>query len=114
MVARERLVEACALDQLLTEQALLVRLGHHEVGLLLHQGRPVAIVNDCPHFGGPLAQGPLSTARGEIICPWHKFRFDLATGQSVTNPALVALVLPTAVRDGKVFVDVSKLDGGEG
>ncbi len=109
MVARGALVDACGLDQLSAEQALLVMLAGRRVGLLLHQGRPVAVLDRCPHFSGPLAQGPISTARGEIICPWHRFRFDLTTGQSVTNPAMVATLLPTEVRGDRVWVDVSAL-----
>ena len=113
MVERETLVAACALRQLSAEQCTLVPLAGRIVGLVLHDGRPVAIVNDCPHFGGPLAQGPINTARGEIICPWHKFRFALATGQSVTNPAMMAPLLPTEVRGETVWVDVSALQTGE-
>jgi 3-phenylpropionate/trans-cinnamate dioxygenase ferredoxin subunit len=109
MVERGALVEACALDQLSAEQTFLVMLAGRRVGLLLHRGQPVAVLDRCPHFSGPLAQGPISTARGEIICPWHRFRFDLTTGQSVTNPAMVATVLPTEVRGDRVWVNVSAL-----
>ena len=49
-------------------------------------------------------------ARGEIICPWHRFRFELGTGKSATNPAMVAPLLPTEVRGDKVWVDVSALE----
>ncbi|HLH22822.1 MAG TPA: Rieske 2Fe-2S domain-containing protein [Chloroflexota bacterium] len=107
MVEGETWVEACRLDALSSERCTLVTLDGLEVGLLLHAGQPVAVVNNCPHFGGPLAQGPVSTARGEIICPWHRFRFDLATGRSVTNPAMAAPLLRTDVRDGTVWVDLS-------
>ena len=61
------------------------------------------------YFGGPLAQGPIHLGRGEIICPWHRFRFDLTTGQSATNAAMVAPLLPTEVRGDKVWVDISAL-----
>ena len=113
MVERASLVEACSLDQLATDRCVLVRLAGRQVGLVLHGGQPVALVNDCPHFGGPLAQGAISVTRGEIICPWHRFRFDLGTGRSVTNPAMVAPLLPTEVRGDRVWVDVSALAGEE-
>jgi 3-phenylpropionate/trans-cinnamate dioxygenase ferredoxin subunit len=111
MVEDGTLLDACALDELSTEGCLLVDLEGLEVGLVLHAGQPVAIVNRCPHFGGPLAQGPISVARGEIICPWHRFRFGLASGKSVTNPAMVAPLLPTVVRGDRVLVDVGALAG---
>ncbi|HEX9981809.1 MAG TPA: Rieske 2Fe-2S domain-containing protein [Thermoanaerobaculia bacterium] len=34
--------------------------------------------NTCPHRGGPLAEGDL--LGNEIVCPWHLWGFDLATG----------------------------------
>jgi 3-phenylpropionate/trans-cinnamate dioxygenase ferredoxin subunit len=109
MVQRATLVDACSLEQLTTDQCLQVRVAGRPVGLVLHQGRPVAVLNDCPHFHGPLAQGPISVTRGEIICPWHRFRFELGSGRSATNPDMVATLLPTEVRGDRVWVDVSGL-----
>ena len=34
------------------------------LGVARKEGRPVAVLNDCPHFHGPLAQGPISVTRG--------------------------------------------------
>ena len=34
--------------------------------------------NICPHRGGPLAEGDL--IGDEIVCPWHLWSFDVATG----------------------------------
>ncbi len=110
MVERGTPVEACALNELSAEKAVLVMLAGRRVGLLLYQGQPVAVPDRCPHFSGPLAQGRISTARGEIICPWHRFRFDLTTGQSVTNPAMMATLLPVEVRGDNVWVDLGSLE----
>lgn len=33
----------------------------------------------CPHLEGPLHQGSIQGR--EISCPWHGWRFDLATGE---------------------------------
>lgn len=41
-------------------------------------GKPLAINNVCPHRGGPLAEG--SIEGGKVVCPWHQWEFDLATG----------------------------------
>ncbi|MDX1905909.1 MAG: Rieske 2Fe-2S domain-containing protein [Bacteroidia bacterium] len=35
----------------------------------------------CPHAGGPFAAGHISP-EGKLICPWHRFAFDLETGAS--------------------------------
>lgn len=33
----------------------------------------------CPHLEGPLFQGSLAGA--DVVCPWHLWRFSLATGE---------------------------------
>ena len=38
----------------------------------------------CPHLGGPLLEGRVS-ARA-VVCPWHAYVFDAATGRCLTVP----------------------------
>lgn len=42
----------------------------------------------CPHRSGTLADGVIGA--GQVVCPLHAYRFDLATGQPIGNdcPAL--------------------------
>lgn len=37
-----------------------------------------AFPQKCPHSGGPLVTG--NVENGAVICPWHRFAFDLTTG----------------------------------
>ena len=37
----------------------------------------------CPHRGGPLGLGTIE--HGKIVCPWHGWEFDPATGVGVHN-----------------------------
>jgi nitrite reductase/ring-hydroxylating ferredoxin subunit len=39
-----------------------------------------AVENRCPHLGLPLGRGPVEN--GEIVCPFHGSRFNLATGEN--------------------------------
>lgn len=55
--------------------------------LLVRQGDDVtAIGAECPHAGGPLAEGVL--ADGKIICPWHKAAFCARSGARIDPPAV--------------------------
>jgi len=38
----------------------------------------------CPHLGGPLVEGRF-TGRA-VVCPWHSYAFDAATGRCLTVP----------------------------
>lgn len=44
-----------------------------------------ALNNKCNHMGGPLAKGKLKN--GCVVCPWHYWQFQHATGESVSVEA---------------------------
>lgn len=76
------------------------------VGVLLsraQEGKICAIAATCNHFSGPLEEG--DREGDTVVCPWHKSRFDLCTGQAIDGPA----VFPQSryhvrVRDGNIEV----------
>src|SRR4051812_1153389 len=49
-------------------------------------GTFAAVDNMCPHRGGPLGQGIVEGEK--IVCPWHGWEFDLATGNNPHTPNL--------------------------
>jgi len=49
-------------------------------------GRLVAFAATCPHLGGPLDDTPIEN--GCVTCPWHGYRFDVATGDSADGRGL--------------------------
>ena len=55
------------------------------VALFHVDGRVVAVDGACPHQGGPLADGDLEGC--VVVCPWHRWKFDLATGRNLHDPA---------------------------
>jgi nitrite reductase/ring-hydroxylating ferredoxin subunit len=68
-------------------------------------GELFALRDQCPHQGGPLGRGRLE--RGELICPWHQWRFDPRTGQSCWPEGYTRIArFPVKVEDGQILVDV--------
>ena len=42
----------------------------------------VAVLDVCPHLDLPLsAFGPLPLEGGRLVCPWHRWQFDVRTGR---------------------------------
>lgn len=77
----------------------------HGIAVVLARadGAIYALGEHCPHLGGPLSKGHLS--RGQIICPWHGSRFDLATGACRRGPATTGPPrFATRVRAGQIEV----------
>lgn len=46
-------------------------------------GRVFAVQAECPHRGGPLADGLLGGTT--LICPLHAWKFDLASGEALNG-----------------------------
>jgi nitrite reductase/ring-hydroxylating ferredoxin subunit len=44
------------------------------------QGKWRAFSSRCPHAGGPLQSGKINE-NGEIVCPLHRFAFNLESGK---------------------------------
>ena len=63
---------------------------------------PLALDNVCPHRGGPLAEGTIE--HGKIVCPWHQWEFDLATGAGTPN--LKAITYPLRLQGDDIMVEI--------
>jgi nitrite reductase (NADH) small subunit len=71
------------LDELRAEIGLQVRVDGWDYAMWLQTDGQVRVLdNACQHVGGPLVDGAL--AEGCVVCPWHGWRYDLATGQRHT------------------------------
>ncbi len=62
----------------------VVNVDGKDIAIFNAEGEFYAIDNACRHKGGPLGEGMLD---GTIVtCPWHHWKFDVATGISPVNP----------------------------
>jgi nitrite reductase/ring-hydroxylating ferredoxin subunit len=117
--ARRRYVVART-DEIAEGGRLIVEAGGREIGIYRVRGKFYALLNRCPHLGGPLCQGQVVTevtasVPGEVrgnpdrvfaTCPWHNWEFDIATGQSYWNPkGLRARPFPVDVEMGEAVQD---------
>jgi nitrite reductase/ring-hydroxylating ferredoxin subunit len=104
---------------------VLVELDGREVGIFKLDGRLVAYENRCVHQGGPVCTGRIvgryeelidgeGYSRGErlaeqaprLICPWHGWEFDLATGQCMVDRRRWLRRHALEVRDGDVYIEL--------
>jgi len=76
----------------------------HTLCVATLKGTPLALDNVCPHRGGPLAEGTVE--HGKIVCPWHQWEFDLATGQASHSPAAKATRYPLRLQGDDVLVEL--------
>ena len=92
-----------AVDEIPPGERKIVEIAGRPIGVFNVGGEFFALLNRCPHQGGPLCLGRLSgflrsaapgeyaySRPGEILrCPWHGWEFDVRTGQSWFDPGQV-------------------------
>ncbi len=91
-------------DDLPDGERKIVPNGNSEIGVYRVKGELYAYMNLCAHQGGPACEGLLmakveeviaddKTYQGmrfnhdemHIVCPWHGWEYDLATGEMVAD-----------------------------
>jgi nitrite reductase [NAD(P)H] small subunit len=71
----------------------------------MHSGEVYAAQADCPHLGGPLADG--LTGGSTVICPLHERAYDLRTGQGLHGECASLRVYPVSLdTDGNIWLQV--------
>jgi nitrite reductase/ring-hydroxylating ferredoxin subunit len=94
-----------------------------EVGVFHVKGRFTAYENLCPHQGGPVCQGKIlprveehvgadrqsrgmafSKTQTNIVCPWHGYEFDIASGRHQGNQRLHLKAIEVRIAGGDVVL----------
>lgn len=103
-------------DEIAEGGRIIVDAGGREIGIYRLNGKFHALLNRCPHLGGPLCQGGVVSeiyapapgdVRGDpsklfVTCPWHNWEFDVTTGQSYWSPTGPrARLFPVGVEQGE-------------
>lgn len=74
-----------------------------ELALYRVGGEFYAIENFCPHKGAPLADGDL--CGHTVACDWHDWRFDVRTGQCLSNRTKVE-TYEVVIENGEIKIIV--------
>lgn len=62
-----------------------------------------AFAYKCPHAGGILAEGYIDSL-GNVVCPLHRYKYDLKNGRNVSGEGYFLKNWPVEVREDGVFV----------
>jgi nitrite reductase/ring-hydroxylating ferredoxin subunit len=95
------------------------------VGVFRLNGKFFAYENVCPHMGGPVCRGKIiarveeriaddktslglafSKDQTNVVCPWHGYEFDIATGRHQGNPRVRLFPVKIAVVDGDLVISL--------
>ena len=100
-----------------------------EIGVLRTDERFFAVHNSCPHQGAAICEGMVSRGtmvsskphqysyvhdRTILLCPWHRWEFDLETGRTVGDISKKRLATyPVEIVDEGVFLRLPRRRDGD-
>lgn len=61
----------------------------------------------CPHAGGMLAEGFID-ASGNIICPIHRYKFNLKNGRNISGEGYYLKVFAVEKREAGLFIGLEE------
>jgi nitrite reductase (NADH) small subunit len=67
-------------------------------------GQVFATQAECPHKGGPLADGLVGGAT--VICPLHSWKFDLGTGKTQADSCQLKTYPVTVDEKGRIVLTI--------
>ena len=96
----------CRLDEIPAAGArVLLRTGEEDIALFRTAGdRVFALVDRCPHKGGPLSQGIV--AGDTVTCPLHGWNIALHSGEACAPDVGCARRFPVKVETGEVWLSL--------
>ena len=98
-------MDACSLAELPPGRARAVDASGRRIALFRTAGGVFALDNTCPHRGGPLSEGDV--IGNEIVCPWHLWGFELATGRCPGNPEVAVTTHEVRIDGDRILVKVT-------
>jgi nitrite reductase/ring-hydroxylating ferredoxin subunit len=89
--------------RLTPDQPTLLRIGGRRICLVWRHDELFAVEDSCPHNGESLSKGTLNYL-GEVICPWHGYRYDLRTGREGAERCRDLITYPVESRSDGIYV----------
>ena len=70
-----------------------------------------AFAYKCPHAGGILADGFIDSL-GNIVCPLHRYKYDMKNGRNVTGEGYYLKHWPVEIKEDGVYIGMEESAGG--
>jgi nitrite reductase/ring-hydroxylating ferredoxin subunit len=82
---------------------MVVEVNDKKITLAKFKNEILACAYLCPHASGVLADGYMD-AIGNIVCPVHRYKFNLLNGRNITGEGYHLKTHPVKINDEGIFV----------
>jgi len=103
-----RFVRIASLHEIPEEGRRTVEVSGAQVTLIRRGTRVFALRNRCPHANGNLGEGEVMG--DTIVCPLHRWKFDLESGATPRDRRMRATVYPVRIDRDEVLIGLTDDD----
>ncbi len=82
---------------------LETELGGKKICVSMYKGQLHACAARCPHAGGKLSEG-FTDGLGNIVCPLHRYRFNLQNGYNSSGEGYFLKTYPVKQTENGIFI----------
>ena len=97
-------MKVATLSQVPPESVIEVMVDDQPYAICRTGGAVRALSGICLHRGGPLGQGQIHD--GHVLCPYHLWAFDCASGAYDYDPSKRVPTFEVKVEDGDILIQV--------
>jgi len=97
--------EAEAKNKIIPDKPQLLIIHGKRICLVYREGQFFAIQDSCSHNGESLSKGNVNYL-GEIVCPWHNYRFALNTGKASDSNSTDLATYPIKIDESGFFIAI--------
>lgn len=81
----------------------LLIVGNKRLCIAIYNEKLLVVDDKCPHNGESLSKGSINFL-GEIVCPWHGYRYALHTGRECQERTGDLGIYPIKESDEGIFI----------
>ncbi len=97
--------EAEAFSKIPEKKAVKIALKNKALCLSRFENELFLTDDKCPHNGESLSKGHINHL-GEIICPWHNYRYHLRFGRECTQRTIDLATYPIKIEADGVYIGI--------
>jgi 3-phenylpropionate/trans-cinnamate dioxygenase ferredoxin subunit len=98
-----KIAESVAELRFSSNQIALTELEGRQVCIGRYKEKLFAFAHKCPHASGLFSEGFID-ALGNVVCPIHRYRFNMGTGRNVSGEGYYLKHWPVEEREDGVYV----------
>ena len=84
-----------------------VTAGERKICIAKFEKALFAFTNKCPHASGLFINGYID-AVGNVVCPLHRYKFNMRNGKNVTGEGYFLKHWPVEIKEDGVYVGLKK------